>query len=64
MIVECAENESGHKRAHESGRIAKIITTKNIRHLKVMFDNKDVVSLRCNSKIHTQSTGYLQNVEK
>jgi len=45
-IIEHAENKSGYNRAPESGRIATIMTTKNIHRLKVMFDNKDGVSQR------------------
>ena len=40
-IIERAENKSGYNRAPRGGRIATIMTTKNIRRLKVMFDSKD-----------------------
>jgi len=42
-IIERAENKSCYNIAPGSGRIATIRTAKNIRRLKVMFDNKDGV---------------------
>jgi len=45
-IIQRAENESGHERVNGSGRIAKIMSKKNIRSLKTMFDHNDRVSQR------------------
>ena len=45
-VIKRAENDSGHERVKGSGRIAKKMTPTNIRRLKVMFDQKDGVSLR------------------
>ena len=45
-IIERAELDSGYKRVAWSGRVAKIMTKKNIRVLKPMFDHKDKVSQR------------------
>ena len=45
-IIERAELDSGHKRVAVSGRVAKIMTKKNILVLKSMFDHKDNVSQR------------------
>lgn len=43
-IIERAENDSGHARVKGTGRIAKIMTTKGIHRLKMMFNNRDRVS--------------------
>ena len=43
-IIRRAKNDSGHQRVPGSGRIAKIMTKKNIQKLKTMFDHKDGVS--------------------
>jgi hypothetical protein len=45
-IIERAELDSGHKKVTGSGRVAKIMTKKNILVLKSMFDHKDNVSQR------------------
>lgn len=45
-IIQRAENESGHERVKGSGRIAKIMTKRQINRLKIMFDHKDKVSQR------------------
>ena len=45
-IIERAELDFGHKRVAGSGWVAIIITKKNIRVLKSMFDHKDNVSQR------------------
>ena len=45
-IIERAENDSGHKRVSGSGRIAKIMTKKNVGRLKKMFDHRDKTSQR------------------
>ena len=43
-IIQRAENESGHERTVGSGRPATIMTKKNVKRLKTMFDHKDGVS--------------------
>jgi hypothetical protein len=43
-IIDRAEQGSGYKRVDGSGRVAKIMTPKNIERLKSMFDNKDNIS--------------------
>lgn len=62
VIIKRAENDSGHERVNGSGRIAKIMTKKNIRCLKSMFDHNDKVSqsqaarkFKC-SQVHISKT--------
>lgn len=45
-VIRGAENEYGHKRKHGSGRKPQIMTKRNIKRLKDMFDHKDGVSQR------------------
>ena len=42
-IIKRAENDSGHKRASGSGRVAKTMTKTSIKRLKTMFEHRDVV---------------------
>ena len=45
-ILERADNKSWHERVQGSGRVAKIMTPKAIKHLKTIFDHSDRVSTR------------------
>jgi len=58
-IIKRAENDSGHERVQGSGRVAKIMTSKNIKRLKIMFDHRDGVSIRQAARKFNCSNPYI-----
>ncbi len=63
-IIDRAEQGSGYKRVDGSGRVAKIMTPKNIERLKSMFDVKDNISQnQAAKKFVCKPTACFKNIE-
>jgi transposase len=63
-LIRRVENDSGHERAQENGRIAKKITPANIKRLKVMFDQEDGVSQRQAARKFSTGQSHIQKTFK